>query len=559
VKRVVLACAFAGAVAAQQPPVVQQPAVQQPAVQQPAVQQPVYVTAIEVVADVRDADGNVPTNLTAADFVIVEQGVERPVIGVDYFSAGLGGASASAQAPGPAGSARPAVEPPGWQIVLFFDRYLSSASTLRGAADALLERADELAKLGQVSVVVSSPDPNFLVLDTRDPEVIRKALREVKGTSAVNWLVRHRRQYQYRSDMARARPIFTELSAMAQARELPEFIRGEIMAEVEAVGRFQSALLTSIGRFPRRTPRALFIISEGFELDSAAYYEQFATDLEDIRRIRQSPLELNVGANTDAIARMLAASGWTTIGVHAGLGAGEQWIDDASRSSIGRVSAPRAREALHASERANEPLLAFANETGGSAGTAGMIAGSVARLDQAVVLTYQVSRPPDGTPRSIEVKSRRPGLSIKAFRWATESTPSEVAATRTLALLSDTPVVGGDLPTTVRVAWTGRIGPRREGEIVVSCDLAALAPVLVDRQTVFRATIVVSRKNFPPTIVHRTVTPRNLGSTFEIKVPIEAGDEKLDVAASVEELTTGLWGGGKASLPARMANARNPE
>jgi len=522
---------------------------------QPVVQQPIYVTAIEVVADVRDAGGAVPPDLKAADFIVLEEGVEQPVIGVDYFSLMPAPAIASA-ASEPVQNQSRIGEPAGWQIVIFFDLYLSSAATIRGAVESLSQQAGELARLGQVSVVVSDPSLTFLASDTRDAGEIRKALQGVRATSARNWLVRHRRQYQSRSDMARGRPMQTDLSVMAQNREQEEYVRSEILAEVDAVGRFHSALLTTIGRFPRRTPRALFVVSEGFELDSAAYYEQFASDLEDIRRIRADPMEYNVGHAVDTIARVLAASGWTTIGVHSALGAGEQWIDDAARSMVGRPSAPRAREALYASERGNDPLLAFAVETGGSAGTAGMIASNVARLDQALIISYQVSRAPDGKPRSIEVKSKRSDLTVKSVRWATESTPSELAATRTLSFLSDPATSSGDLPTTVSVAWTGRIGPRREGQITVNASLTAIAPLLAGRQSVFRVTIAVSRKNFPPTIVHRTITPAKVADPFVIRVPIEAGDEQLDVAATVEELTTGLWGGKRASVQEKVADRR---
>jgi hypothetical protein len=173
-------------------------------------------------------------------------------------------------------------------------------------------------------------------------------------------------------------------------------------------------------------------------------------------------MDFNVGDTVDSIARMLAASGWTTIGVHAPLGSGEQWVDDAARTSIGRVAEPRAREALYTSERGNDPLIAFAVETGGTVGTPGMIGKSVQRLEQALIISYQVSRQPDGKPRSIEIKSRRPGLEVRGFKWATESTPNDLAATRTLSLLSR---------RRCRVAicrrpfprLTGRIGPRREG------------------------------------------------------------------------------------------------
>ncbi|HEX6100375.1 MAG TPA: hypothetical protein VF432_28940 [Thermoanaerobaculia bacterium] len=509
--------------------------------QQPVVHQPVYVTAIELVADVRDAKGEVPSDLKPADFVVLEDGVEQAVIGVDYFSTLQPAAAADPQAKALPGANRQGTA--GWQIVIFFDMYLSSAATIKSSVDSLVERADELARLGQVSIVTADPEIDFKVLGARSPEQIRQALRTVKATSARNWLVRHRRQYQHRSDQARGgRLVTTDLSVFAQNREMEEFLRSEILAEVDAVERFQASLLTAIGRFPRRTPRALFVVSEGFELDSSAFYQQFATDIEDITRIRATPLEFNVGDTVDSIARVLAASGWTTIGVSAPLGSGEQWLDDASRSMIGRPSQPRAQEALYASERGNDPLIAFAVETGGSAGTPGMIGKTVARLQQALIISYQVSRQPDGKPRSIQIKSRRPGLDIKAFKWATESTPSELAATRTLSLLSDS-TMSGDLPTTVSLDWTGRIGPRRDGMITVNSSLAAVGSVLADRQTVFRVTIVVGRKNMPPTIVHRTVTPRELSDTFSLRVPIEAGDEQLDVAATVEELSSGLWGG----------------
>jgi hypothetical protein len=534
-KYTALALLVAASVAAQQ---------QQPVVYQ---EPPVYVTAIELVADVRDAGGEVPKDLKASDFVVLEDGVEQNVIGVDYVSAIQQASKAAAEAQ-PATVARTnRHEAAGWQIVLFFDLYLSSPTTIRSSVASLMERADELAKLGQVSIVVSSPDIDFKVMEARNADQIREGLRSIRATAARNWLARHRRQYQQRSDQARGgRLITSDLTINAFNRQLEEFLRSEILAEVDAVERFQAALLTAIGRFPRRMPRALFVVSEGFELDTSAYYNQFATNLEDITRLRSTPLDFNVGDTVDSIARVLAASGWTTIGVHAPLGSGEQWMDDAARTSIGRVTEPRAREALHTSERGNDPLIAFAVETGGTAGTPGTIARSVQRLEQALIISYQVSRQPDGKPRSIEIRSRRPGLEIKAFKWATESTPSELAATRTLSLLSDVPMAGGDLPTTVALDWTGRIGPRREGMITVNSSLAGIAPLLADRQTVFRVTIVVGRKNMPPTITHRTVTPKALNDTFSLRVPIEAGDEPLEVAATVEELTSGLWGGRRA-------------
>src|SRR5689334_1615879 len=86
----------------------------------------VYVTAIDVVADVRDAAGKLPAGLTPDDFVVVEEGVERKVIGVDYLRAERPLAP-SAQ---PAESAVAPAAVPGqqkpWQTVLYFETGLSN-------------------------------------------------------------------------------------------------------------------------------------------------------------------------------------------------------------------------------------------------------------------------------------------------------------------------------------------------------------------------------------------------------------------------------------------------
>src|SRR5688500_13119223 len=78
--------------------------------------QQVYVTAVEVVADVRDAKGALPGNLKPTDFVIIEDGVERTVVGLDYLRAQriAGAIDMSSPAPVPA-PANAVAERPLWQ------------------------------------------------------------------------------------------------------------------------------------------------------------------------------------------------------------------------------------------------------------------------------------------------------------------------------------------------------------------------------------------------------------------------------------------------------------
>src|SRR5688572_9296770 len=79
----------------------------------------VHVTAIDVIADVRDVNGKVPQNLKPSDFIVREDDVERTVVGVEYLRArgenskvvGVGEAEA---APAPARRGP-------WQNVLYFE------------------------------------------------------------------------------------------------------------------------------------------------------------------------------------------------------------------------------------------------------------------------------------------------------------------------------------------------------------------------------------------------------------------------------------------------------
>src|SRR5688572_25058988 len=88
----------------------------------PVASEQVHVTAIDVVADVRDANGNLPPNLKASDFVVIEDGVERTVVGLDYLRAErIAGAIETTPA---AETATRAFDQPLWQNVIYFETTL---------------------------------------------------------------------------------------------------------------------------------------------------------------------------------------------------------------------------------------------------------------------------------------------------------------------------------------------------------------------------------------------------------------------------------------------------
>src|SRR5688500_5416276 len=108
--------------------------------------QQVYVTAIEVVADVRDRNGKLPAALQPGDFVVIEDGVERTVVGLDYLRAEriAGAIEVSPAAPAPAAAAAAAAaadrvaERPLWQNVIYFETTLGNGTGRVTAAREML-------------------------------------------------------------------------------------------------------------------------------------------------------------------------------------------------------------------------------------------------------------------------------------------------------------------------------------------------------------------------------------------------------------------------------------
>ena len=494
---------------------------------------PVHVTAIELVSEVHDASGNVPADLKPEDFTVLEDGVEKPVIGVDY----LGTRRAVALTPeSPAEPTPPPPSPPNWQIVIYFDAFFSSTMNLRNAVASLSKQAEELAKLGTVEVVVAEPKPRVVLEATRDPEQIRQGLRKA-SVLGQDWLVRHRRQFVQSTELSRGPRTMSSG---------PSNVRGFIMEEISMTARFRRNLLEWVSRYQRHVPRALFLVSGGFELDPSRYYLSFA-NAADQARIREEFTAYQLGSTAEVMGKALASESWTTVAIDAPLGAGDQFLDDASRTSVGRVralSTRPSRDASFTSQHTREPLLALADATGGTVANRAKLPEILTGLTQRVKITYQVSRPPDGRTRSVEVRSRRPGLKIRTLRWSAEMSSDEIAAARAVKLAREGEP-RGELPTSVSVTWTSTEGARRKGVVTVNTNFRSIVPLLRERRGAFRVTIVALEPGAQPFVIHRIVNEYDLSTgVFTYRAPIAATDQ-IEVTATVEEITSGIWGGGR--------------
>jgi len=508
---------------------------------QPATftQAPVYVTAIDVLTTVTDSNGNMPRNLKPEDFIILEDGKEVPIIGVDYLDE-IAAVPASAA---PAVAGLPAENE--WQTVLYFDLTMTSPQHRNLMVETLSKRAEELTRMGTVEIVTANPVAKMLLEGSRDPEEVRTALKKVSRIGTSNWIISNRRIFLHEmdsnSDVSATRRI---AGAINSAK--PATVLSYVVQEAELVSRFQRNLFAWISRYPRHVPRALVLVSDGFELDPIPFYAQNSIDNDAMQQIRSELDRRHLVESNAETGELLAAAGWSMFSVAGNIGADQ--ADDPSRSAFGRVQEfaaenPSKIESAFLGTGASASLQQLAWATGGSVLNSGQAGQLVQTLAQRVKLTYQVSRPPDGQPRAILIRSRRPDLKVRGARFAASTTPDDVAAQRVTNLLRGQTEIG-DLPIETRIEWrTDSPNDRVMGTLYVKVPLAELAPILRDSKPAFRVTFAAKSGPTQFFTAHRIATEFDRESmTFAWHAPITAANRKVHFAVSVEEMTTGAWG-----------------
>src|SRR5687768_9119969 len=112
----------------------------------PQAQETMNVTAIEVVAQVRDRSGSAPKDLKPSDFVVLEDGVQHPVIGLDYLALPRpqrADPAATIEAPQPQPVPEKRSE---WHFLFYFESELSSAPGRKLVAESIDRDVDRLVE-----------------------------------------------------------------------------------------------------------------------------------------------------------------------------------------------------------------------------------------------------------------------------------------------------------------------------------------------------------------------------------------------------------------------------
>lgn len=553
------------------------------------------VSLIELTVDVRDAEGHVPQDLGPADFELLEDGEPREVVAVERLSTDGEISAASGGGPRAAGAGAGAAAGGGWNVVIYFDQPLSSRQGTKKAAEALAEQADRLTALGTVEVVSAAPRPELLLAPSRDAGRLRSVLEKLarKGPSGHD-LLQIRREFlrsMNQKDLSdllsrtsdtnsgpargggaagqaggggspgvgRSDPLRDRAGETARSRVL---VRGSVQQEFQLVARQRLFLNDWVSAAGRSVPRALILVSDGFDLRPAEFY---LASIEDTRLVSELSAELQAvdsGPANDELMRLLAADGWTVLPVALGgvrsastLSAAEGGSDHYRSFFQDPGSTSTGQSAFYVGG-ALEPLLSYADGTGGDLIVdPGQVAEGISDLRDRVLVTYQAPRPPDGRARKVELRALRPGVEARVQRFAAASTTDAAAASRARQVLEAGESPGGDL--LVDASLRPQEGEVAEG--VVAAKLTAridLAPIeaLTPRleHASLRVTLGIGLADGRIQVVQQTVGDQDLSQLsvwiYEVVLKYPAGS--TGVSLVVDELVTGAWGATAVALPA---------
>ena len=263
---------------------------------------------IELEADVPGGAGKVrslPKGLHLDDFEVRIGGELRPVVSFLDPRSAIGRLIDAAGEPLPGEPVEP------WTIVLYFDLELAERDTLRWAAAELAERVADLVELGEVELVVAQKGRNRGLAPTRDAELLEAELAGMMiDPGGVHEVIEFRGEVL---DAIRAGADGDMGAGMGTGAGLGEVRAAElgrafVAQEVAAVeSRLDELLIHLSERDVQGSKRALFWVSDGFDLEPAKFY-------------RSQGLEVAPGAPSLAdraaeIAATLASYGWVTFGL----------------------------------------------------------------------------------------------------------------------------------------------------------------------------------------------------------------------------------------------------
>ena len=509
--------------------------------------------------EVRDAGGRVPEDVGPDDLVIREDGAALRPLTVDPAGPRLRAAGA---------------EPA--RLAVWFDLPAAGKGTLRRAADALASIVGPLTALGDVDVVMAGEEPED-VLTTRDDLVLGQRLAWASTNNLAEGRVLALRQATLLDALRLAH------APGVTPEEIAERVKAGIDEELELLRERQDQLVGWASAQPRRGPRVLLLVTDGFDLDPLDFYGEHLETSAWRAALRETDAALVFETAVRDTARALAALGWTVLpltvapserdaedlaptliestdqsGIRTG-GAGVT-IRPGSlfRRGKDKEEAPAVPVARFADPLA--PLRLYAEASGGEVVTSQRgLADAVERYARRFEVAYESTLARDAGLRPLEVEGRS-GWTVRAPRWRSRGVPESVAALRLRELLRGVPA-GGDLD----VAAVLRLGDALPdtaipGHLEARVQLADLYGEERPKDASFRVTVGIAVPGETPRIEGRLVTGQDLTGLEEwpFRTALEVPPAATEIAVLVEELDLERWGGTRAGVLAGPADDAPP-
>ncbi len=519
-----------------------------------------YVTAIELVVDVTDKSGKTPTDLTPADFVIMEDDAVREVVSVEYLGGGVPIAMADATAPTSSREVPRAAE---WQIVIWFDGITTSRGMLNESVRDLKKQSEQLVAMGPVTILYSDLATKAILTSSRNVRAVNEAFDQVVKNGVGDRITRLRQQFVKDSEQVTGINFGTATFVTnGVGNDIPHFVSEEL--RLLSISR--TNLLRWISRVPRRQPRMLMYVGGGFDLDPvnfyATVYEATPEAQNGLDTLRRAENRVNLGEQNHDLAQALATDGWLTVAIGGtGAYAMASGVERQGNEMVSNVTTGN-QMPTYLYQAPSAPLDQFARETGGvRVASVAQLPRVMDRLRNRIRLTYQVDREPDLTPRQVSVRATRSGLSVTAPRWTSSSTSLAVMEVRALDLLENPErAEKGDLEVAAYAVPSENSGiTERAGTLRVRAGLAPLKAVASQiGATKVRFTIAFNESGSLPSFVHNTMDIADLGKLDAIEWSAPYTMPVLSNLATIviEELTTGAWGSVRVPLDGSLGSSQ---
>ena len=515
----------------------------------------VEVRVRSILVSAADAKGHPPDPpLGPADLEVFENGKPVEVIGVEPVRPPAPPRNPAAPPVAPADT-RETPHASGTPQYLYLDTTALNRRSMKLVTDAVASHLEGILALGPLEIVLADATPRVDLPSTSDASALRRELARI-GSEVPG----KERLLDLRRDALREVRDAQNSSTNAAADSVRAHVQAAVTHELALLRiAFHRLEAWAAARSETRAG-ILYYATDGFDMDPVETYERSITSTNPALRQEALQMEAEYGGEVPKmlaeVESTLAGKGLTTIPIALG-GTSAEFASSAGNMGLRGAQAMRQVvdfAPLFFYQRPTDPLRLVADATGGEVVTTSSHFGSALdHLESAYLVTFRVAAIPDGRPHPLVVRSRRPGVTVRASRHLLTGTPRAVSADRAVRVLdgSEKPA---DLPVVATLAAGGPApAGKRGGTLRIVVNFSSVEEALGIRAggpVSLRLSLAVEIAGGEPFTSSEDVEWTPDSSSWRYQIPMTWPDEARRIAVLVEELSAGLSGATIVDVPA---------